>query len=76
MGPDTPKAVGRAFDEVWNEMASHRSLAVDARYTLLSIADDASRDVEMLKRSALQMMTPELKHLADRGENPVGTIRP
>src|SRR5262245_16203178 len=65
LGPDALRAVGQAFDEAWAEIASH--FAQDptqietARLTLanalLSIADDASRDVQVLKRAALQVMT-------------------
>jgi len=63
LGPDALKAVGQAFDETWAEIANH--FARDATQlegarlmlasALLSIADDASRDVAVLKKAALRV---------------------
>jgi len=63
-GPDALKAVGEAFDAAWAEIAGHfgndliqvelaRLKLVDA---LLSMANEDSRDAEVLKKAALQRM--------------------
>jgi len=65
LGPDALRAVGQAFDEAWAEIASHfaqdpaqvEAVRLTLANALLSIADDASRDVLVLKRAALQVMT-------------------
>jgi len=62
-GPDALKAIGTAFDAAWAEIADHfgndPNDIENARYQLanaiLSIATD-SRDVEVLKKIALQRM--------------------
>jgi hypothetical protein len=64
LGPDALKSVGEAFDEAWAEIASHFGHNVTeveaARLTLanalLSVADEESRDVKVLKQAALQVM--------------------
>jgi hypothetical protein len=63
-GPDALKAIGQAFDEGWAEIAGNFGdgprTVEDARHRLaravLSIASDDSRDVEVLKRAALERM--------------------
>jgi hypothetical protein len=63
-GPETLKAIGEAFDAAWAEIARNfGDVPVDidnARYrlatALLSVASEESRDVEVLKRAALQRM--------------------
>src|SRR5215510_9362684 len=63
-GPDTSRAIAQAFDEVWSEIAgrfgSHLVVMEASRLkladTLLSIASEESRDVEVLKCFALQAM--------------------
>ena len=63
-GPDTLKALGQAFDEAWQEIAPNfgdEQQEIDAARlrlanAVLSIADEDSRDVEVLKRAALQRM--------------------
>jgi len=65
LGPDALRAVRQAFDEAWAEIASHfaqdpaqvESARLTLANALLSIAEDASRDVQVLKRAALQVMT-------------------
>jgi len=63
-GPDALKAVGEAFDAAWAEIAGHfgndliqvelaRLKLADA---LLSMANEDSRDSEVLKKAALQRM--------------------
>jgi hypothetical protein len=61
-GPDALKAIGAAFDAAWVEIAGNfGNVPVDidkARYqlanALLSVASEDSRDVEVLKRAALE----------------------
>ena len=81
LGPDALKAVGQAFDEAWAEIASHfahdATQLEDARLmlasALLSIADDTSRDVAVLKKAALEVMSQNYASLpigsktSDRG---------
>jgi hypothetical protein len=63
-GPDVLKAIGQAFDEAWEEIAGNIGNDLQdidmARMKLaiavLSIADEDTRDVEVLKRAALQRM--------------------
>jgi hypothetical protein len=69
--PDALKAVGQAFDETWAEIASHfapDTLIVEgARLALanaiLSVATESSRDVQVLKTAALQVMAHNYKSL-------------
>src|SRR5687767_2105738 len=80
-GPDALKAVGQAFDQAWREIAA--TFGTDpfdierARLRLanavLSIADEDSRDVDALKRAALQRMALDYRrrdHLDFAGEKP------
>ena len=63
-GPDALKALGQAFDQAWHEVAGN--FGTDPRdieqarlrlaNALLSVADEDSRDVDVLKRAALQRM--------------------
>ena len=63
-GPEALKAIGEAFDAAWATIsANFGSDAVDAEKArlrlaeaLLSIASEDSRNVEVLKRAALQRM--------------------
>ena len=63
-GPDALKAVAKAFDAAWAEIAGHFGndlIQVElARLKLadglLSIANEDSRDAEVLKKAALQRM--------------------
>jgi hypothetical protein len=63
-GPEALKAIGEAFDAAWAEIAQNfGSVQIDidnARFrlatALLSVANEDSRDVEVLKRAALQRM--------------------
>jgi hypothetical protein len=63
-GPDTLKAIGRAFDEAWDQIAANFGNDPEditkARYRLasamLSVAKEDSRDVDALKRAALEAM--------------------
>jgi hypothetical protein len=63
-GPDALKAIGRAFDEAWAQIAANFGDDAEdidkARYRLatamLSVSDEDSRNVEALKRAALEAM--------------------
>lgn len=63
-GPDALRVIRQAFDEVWSEIAwgfgTHLVVIEAARLkladTLLSIASEESRDVDVLKCFALQAM--------------------
>jgi hypothetical protein len=68
-GPEALKVTGEAFDAAWAEIASNfgddpidiekaRLRLADA---LLSIADEDSRDAEVLKRAALARMALDYK---------------
>lgn len=64
LGPDALKAANRAFDEAWREIASHFShdpiqlegARLGLASAVLSIVSEDSRDVEVLKTTALQVM--------------------
>jgi hypothetical protein len=61
-GPDALKAIGKAFDEAWLTIAgNYDSASIEAARlmlarAILSVADEDSRDVEVLKRGASQAM--------------------
>ena len=60
-GPETLKAMGQAFDEAWQSIAGNDPQDIErARLrlanALLSVTAEDSRDVEALKRGALQAM--------------------
>ena len=61
-GPDTLKAIGKAFDEAWLIIAGNFSsdTTEPARLrladALLSVASEDSHDVDDLKRGALEAM--------------------
>ena len=61
-GPDALRVIGRAFDEAWVSIAGNfsREQVAGARLRLanavLSAANEQSRDVEALKRRALEAM--------------------
>jgi hypothetical protein len=69
-GPEAMKAIGQAFDEAWIEIAGNFGNApVDldnARYrlatALLSVASEDSRDVDVLKQAALQIMALDYRY--------------
>jgi len=61
-GPEALKAIGQAFDEAWASIAGNFSgdqvAAARLRLAnaLLAVARDNSRDVEAMKREALDRM--------------------
>jgi hypothetical protein len=60
-GPDALQAIGQAFDQAWQEIAGNigsdpqdiEAARIRLANAVLSIADEDSRDVEVLKRAAL-----------------------
>jgi hypothetical protein len=68
-GPDALKAIGEAFDRAWSDIvANFRDDPADSEKgrirlaeALLSVADEDSRDIEVLKRAALQRMALDYK---------------
>jgi len=72
-GPDALSAVGKAFDAAWAEIAGNfgndRSEIEAARLRLaramLSIADEDSRDVDVLKKAALERMALDYRLRGD-----------
>jgi hypothetical protein len=63
-GPDALKAISRAFDQAWSEVATYfdgdavvrDGARVALANAILSVASDDSRDVEVLKKAGLQAM--------------------
>ena len=68
-GPEALNAIGAAFDTAWAEISSHfgddpidvEKARLRLANALLSIANEDSRDVEILKRAALQRMALDYK---------------
>jgi hypothetical protein len=67
-GPETLKAIGQAFDEAWASIErnfgcdqTREAARVKLATALLSIATDDSRDVEVLKKAALDVMTGDYR---------------
>jgi hypothetical protein len=71
--PDALKAIGQAFDEAWQDIATtfgdnphdieHARLKL--ANAVLSIVDEDSRDVAVLKRAALQRMALDYRRRDD-----------
>jgi hypothetical protein len=63
-GPETLKVIFQAFDVAWAEIAHHfegHPTQVDAArerlaHAVLAVADEHSKDVQGLKRTALQVL--------------------
>jgi|SRR5215467_2400073 hypothetical protein len=63
-GPEALKVIGQAFDEAWLDIAGNfgddppnvENARNKLARTILSIADDDSRDVSALRRAALERM--------------------
>lgn len=68
-GPEALKAIGAAFDAAWAKIAGNfgddpadvEKARLRLAQALLSIADEDSRDVQVLKRAALQRMALDYK---------------
>ena len=72
--PDAMKALGQAFDEAWQTIAGNfgdepldiERARLKLAKALLSVASEDSRNVEVLKKAALQIMALEYRERADR----------
>jgi len=68
-GPEALKAIGQAFDTAWQEIAGNfgsdaaeiEAARLQLASALLSIANEESRNVEVLKRAALERMALDYK---------------
>ena len=73
LGPDALKAVGQAFDEAWqaieanfgSDPATREAARLRLANAMLSIATEESRDVEVLKRGALEAMAMDYQSRAN-----------
>jgi hypothetical protein len=73
-GPDALKAIGQAFDEAWQDIAGNfgsdphdiEKARLGLATALLSVASEDSRDVEALKRGALQAMALNYRERSSR----------
>ena len=72
-GPEALKAIGQAFDEAWLKIARNfgndpidvEKARIKLAHALLSIADEDSRDVGVLKQAALERIALDYKRRAD-----------
>ena len=62
-GPEAVKAIGQAFDEAWAEIAANficpateEAARLSLANAILSVAIETSRDVQVLKKAALQVL--------------------
>jgi hypothetical protein len=68
-GPDVLKAIAQAFDEAWQNIAGNfggdagaiEAARLKLANALLSVASEGSRDPEVLKIAALQVMAGEYR---------------
>ena len=80
-GPEALKAVGQAFDEAWQDIAGNfgddpqdvERARMKLANAVLSIADEESRDVDVLKRAALQRMALDYRRRDNPMRAPDGT---
>jgi len=74
-GPEALKSMGQAFDQAWQEIAGNfgndpfdiERARLRLANAILSIADEDSRDVDVLKRAALQRMALDYRRRNDVG---------
>lgn len=72
-GPDALKAIGEAFDAAWetiegnfgSDLQELETARLKLANALLSIASNDSRDVEVLKRAALEVMARDYRSRND-----------
>jgi hypothetical protein len=72
-GPEALKAIGQAFDEAWLQIADNfgddpidvEKARLRLAQALLSIADEDSRDVRVLKQAALERLALDYKRRSD-----------
>jgi len=68
-GPEALKAIGQAFDQAWQQIAPNfgddptdvGKARIRLAHALLSVADNESRDVGVLRQAALQQMALDYK---------------
>ncbi len=67
-GPDTLKLIGQAFDEAWASIEKNigcdqqrEAVRLKLATTLLSVASEDCRDVEVLKKLALEAMAGDYR---------------
>jgi hypothetical protein len=73
-GPDALRAIGEAFDAAWTEIAGNfgnnaadvEAARLKLAKAMLSIADEDSRDVGVLKRAALERLALDYRESGDR----------
>jgi hypothetical protein len=65
-GPDTLKAIGQAFDQAWAVIEGNfgsdqgrEAARIKLANAMLSVASEDSRDVEVLKKAALDAMVSD-----------------
>jgi len=68
LGPDALKTVGEAFDKAWSEIEgsigcdqAREAARLKLATAILSVATEDSRDVEVLKKAALQAMAGDYR---------------
>jgi len=67
-GPETLKAIGQAFDEAWASIEGNigcdqqrEAVRLKLATAVLSVASEHSRDVEVLKKAALEAMAGDYR---------------
>jgi hypothetical protein len=68
-GPDALKAIGQAFDAAWADIEGNfgeepervAAARLKLANVMLSVADNDSRDVQALKRAALQALAKDYR---------------
>jgi len=88
-GPEAVKAIGQAFDEAWAEIAGNficpateEAARLSLANAILSVAIETSRDVQVLKKAALQVLAgtytslPIFHERVREATNEVGEPRP
>ena len=72
-GPEALKVIGQAFDEAWRDIAGNfgddspdiEKARNRLARAILSIADDDSRDVSVLRQAALERLALDYKRRSD-----------
>ena len=72
-GPEALKAIGQAFDQAWQQIAPNfgddpidvEKARIRLAHALLSVADNESRDVGILRQAALQRMALDYRKRRD-----------
>jgi hypothetical protein len=68
LGPDARKVVGEAFDQAWSEIEGNigcdqarEAARLKLATAVLSVASEDSRDVQVLKKAALEVMAGDYR---------------